>query len=305
LLMHKIGELALILLLGFLLVKVKILRPEDSTILAKLNLYLIMPLAVFKAFLVEHTAEAYVGFLVSLVAAVVVHLFLMLFAEFGKRILGMDGVEQGSIFYPNSGNLLIPIVTAAMGPEWVLYTSPFMVVQTLFIYTHGVNLFVREKGVLWKRLLLTPFLWAIVGGFVFFLTGLSLPTLVMDCVVDISGMVGPISMLIIGMLFAAVDLKSVLRIKRMYLVLAFRLIVIPLILLVLLGVSGVADHFSHGREILLVTFLAASAPSAASVTQFAQIYGGDAKYASAINIFSTLLCVITMPALVWLYEWMI
>ena len=50
-----------------------------------------------------------------------------------------------------------------------------------------------------------------------------------------------------------------------------------------------------GKEILMITMLAASAPSASTVTMFSQIYGRQQYEASAINIVTVLLCILTMP----------
>ena len=57
-----------------------------------------------------------------------------------------------------------------------------------------------------------------------------------------------------------------------------------------------------GETVLLITLLAAIAPPAATITQMALVYGQDADYAGAANIVSTLLCIITMPVMVMLYQ---
>jgi predicted permease len=46
----------------------------------------------------------------------------------------------------------------------------------------------------------------------------------------------------------------------------------------------------------------ASSAVAAMVTQFAQLYDKEPGYASVINVMSVLLCIITMPLLVALYQ---
>ena len=56
------------------------------------------------------------------------------------------------------------------------------------------------------------------------------------------------------------------------------------------------------KQILLVVFLASSSTAAAMVTQLAQIYDADAKYASVINVMSIIFCIITMPLMVMLYD---
>ena len=66
--------------------------------------------------------------------------------------------------------------------------------------------------------------------------------------------------------------------------------------------SGFVNMVPDGKTIMLIPFLAAMAPSASSITQMAQVYHKDAQYASAINVVSTVLCVVTMPLMVTLYQ---
>lgn len=54
--------------------------------------------------------------------------------------------------------------------------------------------------------------------------------------------------------------------------------------------------------ILLISLLATITPSASAITQMAQIYGKNGEYASAINVVTTIVCIITMPIMVWLYQ---
>ena len=66
--------------------------------------------------------------------------------------------------------------------------------------------------------------------------------------------------------------------------------------------SSLASFAENGSQILLVTLLATITPSASTITQMAQVYGKDARYAGAINVITTLLCMITMPIMVYLYQ---
>ena len=51
-----------------------------------------------------------------------------------------------------------------------------------------------------------------------------------------------------------------------------------------------------------VTTLAAAAPSSAVIAQLAQIYDNAALWGSIINVVTTLLCILTMPFITWLYQ---
>ena len=62
---------------------------------------------------------------------------------------------------------------------------------------------------------------------------------------------------------------------------------------------------SDAEYILMIVLIATSAPAAAMITQLAQIYGKDSRYASVINVMSVIFCIITMPVMVLSYEMLI
>lgn len=134
------------------------------------------------------------------------------------------------------------------------------------------------------------------------LTGFSFPAPVQDAIGSVSATVGPISMLVTGMIIGGMDLKKVFTYKRVWLVTFLRLILLPIPALLLVKFSGLASLVPNGEIVLLIVLMASSSPVASMVTQMSQVYGQDADYASAINVVSTLMCIFTLPAVVALYQ---
>ena len=302
LLLYKIAQLFLVMLLGFLLVKLGLVKSTDATVLSRISLYLLMPCAIIESFRVELTGEVLIGLLFAFVAAVSVHLLLFGVDFLYARFTGAKRLERASVFYSNSGNLIIPIVTFCLGGEYVIYSTAFLVVQLVLIWTHGVCLFVGKEGRSLKKILLNVNLIAILVGVVLLVSGLRVPDFLGDITSSLGSMVGYIGMLIAGMTAASVDLGRMIRRKSLYAVSLMRTVVAPLLafglLLGILAVSSVAD----GEKILLITFLATMTPTAATVLQFAQIHDTEPDYAVAINVMSTVFSCATMPLLVLLYE---
>ena len=77
---------------------------------------------------------------------------------------------------------------------------------------------------------------------------------------------------------------------------------VPLVSLILIKISHMAYLSADGPKIMLIVFLAVITPSASTVTQMCQVYGNDSKYASAINVITTLSAIVTMPVMVFLFE---
>ena len=90
--------------------------------------------------------------------------------------------------------------------------------------------------------------------------------------------------------------------KRVYFVSFLRMLIVPLIALVLIKGSRLANLSADAPKIMLIVFLAVITPSASTVTQMCQVYGNDSQYASAINVVTTLSAIITMPVMVLLFE---
>ena len=135
-----------------------------------------------------------------------------------------------------------------------------------------------------------------------FFTKIRLPEIIGNTLASVGTMIGPASMIVTGMLFAGMNLKQIFANKRVYFITFLRLIAVPLIALVLIKFSNLASFSADGNKIMLIVFLAIITPSASTVTQMCQVYGNDSRYASAINVMTTLLSIITMPVMVMLFS---
>lgn len=302
LLMEQIIQLFLMIFMGFLIVKAKLLNSEDSKILSIIVLYLIIPCVIINAFQVDYTPQTVKGLLIALVGSVMTQVILLIVVSILGRVFHLNEVEVASIYYSNSGNLIVPIVMFILGKEWVLYGCVFMSVQLVFIWTHCKKIISQESAYDWRKIVLNINMISIAIGIVLFLTRIHLPEDINSTLSAVGGMIGPASMIVTGMLFARMDFKQIFASKRVYFVTFLRLIVVPTIALVLIKFSYLASLSSNGPKIMLIVFLAIITPSASTVTQMCQVYGNDSQYASAINVVTTLLAIITMPLMVMLFQ---
>lgn len=69
--------------------------------------------------------------------------------------------------------------------------------------------------------------------------------------------------------------------------------------------TGMTKLFPSASQVLMISLLAASGPSASTVTQFAQLYDNHAFESSVINALSILLCIITMPIINIIYTFLL
>ena len=125
LLMEQILELFLMILMGFIIVKAGIVTDEDSKVLSKIVLYLIIPCVIINAFQVNYTPETVHGLLIAFIASVMLQILLLIIVSFMGKPFCLNEVEIASIYYSNSGNLIVPIVTfyswTGMGSIWMCF----------------------------------------------------------------------------------------------------------------------------------------------------------------------------------------
>ena len=305
LLMQQIVQLFLMIFMGYLIVKTGLVRDDDSKVLSKIILYLIVPCVIINAFQVDYTTDTVKGLLIAFAASVMTQVVLLIVISAAGKLLHLNEVEIASVYYSNSGNLIVPIVTFILGQEWVLYGCVFMSVQLVFLWTHCKKIISREASYDWKKIILNINMISIFIGVVLFFTKICLPEIIGNTLASVGTMIGPASMIVTGMLFAGMNLKQIFANKRVYFITFLRLIAVPLIALVLIKFSNLASFSADGNKIMLIVFLAIITPSASTVTQMCQVYGNDSKYASAINVMTTLLSIITMPVMVMLFQMII
>ena len=78
LLMNQIIQLFIMIFMGFIIVKAKLLKAEDSKILSVIVLYLIIPCVIINAFQVDYTPQTVKGLLIALAGSVMTQVILLI-----------------------------------------------------------------------------------------------------------------------------------------------------------------------------------------------------------------------------------
>lgn len=287
---------------GYMIVKIGLLQEKDGGVISNLVVYICSPCVIVDSFQIEMTDDKVQGLLLAVLAAILVHIVMFAGTWLFDHIFHFNNIEKASIIYSNAGYLITPLVGAVLGSEWVFYTTAFILVQTVLMWTHCNNLISQSVQKDYKKILLNPNVIAMFVGLLLFLFRIKLPGVIGTCVSGFGQMISPASMLVIGMAIGNVKLGWVFQQKRAYLICFFRLILYPLLGVAGFGLLGRIGIHQDTEYILMIVLLATAAPAAAMVTQLAQIYDKDVKYASVINVMSVIFCIVTMPVMVMLYE---
>lgn len=301
LLAKEIFKLFLIMFLSLAATKMGFLKADDASALSRMSLYLIVPCLLLTAYQVEFNMQVLQGILVSAAVGILAHIVFIGLGSLLKKPAQLNEMERASIIYTNSGNLVIPLIISVLGPEWVIYSMGYSTVQTITIWTHGFSLFAGREQISIKKIFQNINLLILPFGLYMLVSGNHLPDLIASPMASIGNMVGPVAMVVNGMLLSRLSLKDLFFRKRIYLIFFLRMVVCPAAMLVLMKVLHMDLLPGSSEEVLLIALLCTAAPVASTITQFAQLYDKDAAASSAINIMTTLSCIVTIPLIVQIY----
>lgn len=301
---HQILKMFLMLMIGFLAVKSKIMPATCGKGFSQVVVGVVRPCAILYAFQVDFSLERLLGLLLAVLGAVLSHFVLILVTRLlDQRLYHCTVIERASMIYSNSGNLLMPLVAATMGQEWMFYSCAYMSVLQVFVWTHGKSLICEDRSIDFKRALLNLNILAVAAGFILFCLKIRFSGEAGAAIKGIGDMLGAASMLSIGISFATIQKIDVKRVLRVLLVTVHRLILYPLIMLAVFLLLRLDTLLPGAHQIILITTLGAGAPIGVVITQMAQLYDKDPDYASFMAVVTMLCSIFTLPALIWFYEW--
>ena len=93
LLLRKILSMALMMLMGFAVVKIGAVKKGQTGVLSSLTLYIICPCMILSAFQLEWSSERAAGLLLAALAAVFLHVLYIALTAVLKKCAKLDRIE--------------------------------------------------------------------------------------------------------------------------------------------------------------------------------------------------------------------
>ncbi len=200
--------------------------------------------------------------------------------------------------FANTAFMGYPVIQSILGTEAIFYASMIHMAFSFFVYTYGVicvNQKDSEKFSLDYKLLLTPGFFLSIVAIVIYVFNIRLPEVISSTVESVGSLTSPLSMMMIGSSLAMYPLKDSLGDWRSYLFAAVRLLLIPTISAVVCKITGLNSYYS---AIIVITN---GMPVAATVLMLATEYNCNIQLVTRNIVVSTLLSVITIPIIAYLF----
>ncbi len=306
----RLGTIAIILALGFLLGKLKLISPKTNKDLVTLLLTVFMPASLFMAFPTSYSDETSGIFFSGLIGGFIVMIAITLLSLviFNKKWYKgkMRYESQFALIFNNATFLGYPIISSTFGPQSTAIVAycGFIIAFNIALFSYGVYLFKRKVDAkLLLNVLTNPNIIAVVLGVTVFMTSFKIPAFIDDAVVYTGSATTALSIICVGYMLSTAKFSQLLKKWKLAITAVIQLIIGPLATyLLLVAIQYIARNagMDFPDEVIVVCTLIQALPTATSLGLFASKYGGDEKEASQLVTMSTLFSIVTLPLMIGL-----
>lgn len=284
---------------GFLCGKKGILTDHSSKHITDIVLYIVTPCVMVSAFQRKFSMELVGNIIIGVIFSAVIIAISILIAKitFHDKNKVDNSVYKFATIFSNCGFMSLPLQKAILGDDGWFYGSIFIAVFNIFLWTYGLVMMSGDKKQLsLKKLALNPGIVGVVIALILFVSGIELPYIVAKPIEYLSDLNTPLPMLVVGFYLSQANLKKAFTGAKIYLTLAVRLIIIPLIAVAAMTVLKIDSAIT-------VSFtIACAAPTAATTTMFSAKFNRNVELSVSLVASTTIVSIITMPAVVALAQ---
>lgn len=297
LLLQQMIVLFLLMGIGFLCCKLKMITDEVSKKLSAIVVNIANPAMVLTGCMGDNKIEGRELLLIA-VLVIAVYIILVILALILPAMLKIDkksrGTYQAMTIFSNIGFMGFPVVSALYGSSAILYAALFTIPYNVLIYTFGVSAMSTDENAGWKdsfslKRVMNVGVIACIVTIIIYLLQIPIPEFIKSATTHLSNLTAPLSMMVIGASLASINIKKLFTDVKLLIFSAIKLLIIPV-----LGVL-IIRQFVDNEMICGVCMVMLATPVGSMTAMLAQQYDGDYEMASKGVALTTILSVATMP----------
>ncbi|MBO5020734.1 MAG: AEC family transporter [Clostridia bacterium] len=303
--LNQMAFLMLLISIGFLLLRCKVISADASALLSKLENNVFIPALVLGTFMGNFTVEkmsvAWQFVLCGLVVVLITIPIAILFARITSKDDYIRKIYTYGLSFANfgfMGNAVVKALFPEVFMEYLIFVLPFW----FFIYIWGVpSLLIssensNEKFVSKLKNLVNPMFIAMFVGMIIGLLDIKMPSFIDSAVTTLGDCMSPIAMLLTGITIAKIDLRKTFKNISVYTVSVIRLLIIPL------ASVGILALLPLSYELALCTVCSLAMPLGLNTIVVPSAYGKDTSVAAGMALISHLLSCLTIPLVFMIFN---
>ena len=295
--LQQVVIIVLLMLVGYIAKKTKIIGAEGVSQFTSFLMYFVTPCVLIEAYQKPFNVLGAKLLLVAFIMAILIHAVTIVFSNlvFRKKQSTDYRVNRFAVVYSNCGFMAIPLLSAALGSEGVFFGSAYLAVFSILNWTHGIYTYTENKTLLsFKKAVLNPGVLGTLISLILFVCSIKLPDILGQTVGFVADMNTPLSMIMLGTFFVGIKPLEILKNISFYIVVVIRLILVPVMAIFLLKLFGI------DMAVVKALAISSACPVAGITALWAGKFNLNAEYASQLVAITTVLSVISIPAVLLL-----
>lgn len=291
--LNKMLELFSVIFIGYIFRKKNILPKNAGEVLSKLENYFLMPSLIINTFITKCTLENLVAQRNLIICEIIIIVITVLISFVCGKFLAVNPDNEKIVRYalvvPNFAFMGNAVVESVFGGEMLYKYMIFTIPLNIFTYTIGVMWLMPRQQEGKKGNFLNPIVVSLAIGIVIGISGIRIPSFIMNTVAEAGKCMAVIAMTLTGFIIGNYEIKKMLTDIDNYVLALLRLIILPVAASWILSLMGVEPQ----TRMLAVCTLAM--PFGLNTIIISAAYGGDTKKGAAMALISHALAVITIP----------
>lgn len=282
--------------LGYFLNFKGILPLNTSIALSRLETNVLVPCLVFNTFYKYCTVENLSEKWLYIVYGTAVMLVSLIIGIFLSKLFAKDDYLQKIYTYSfavaNFSFMGNAVVLGIFGEDVLFDYMIFTLPLCLYVYSFGTASLIpksKENSKFSFKVFLNPICMSMLFGAVAGVTGLPLPKFLVTAISSAGACMSPLAMILTGFVVANFSIKTLAKVKRIYLASVLRLVVLPLVFVLVLKL------LNTDSTIIMLTLCATAMPLGLNTVVFPAAYGGDTTPGASMALISHLMSIITIP----------
>jgi len=287
--------------LGYLLVRRGWVGPEMTKNLPRIITTIVLPAYLFRNITSGFERDQLLTLLYGSLLPLCSLSISFASAYFLARAMGMRHGRRGIFrtgFSVSSAVIIgLPVTAALFGEDALQYALLYFIANATFLWTlgnysiahDGEKAGVRLFSLATLKNICSPPLMGFLAGMAMVLLGLHLPAFLDKTIKYVGDMSIGLSLMYVGMMLHGVDVKAVNMERDVLMVFFGRAIFSPVCVLALSYIFSIPPLMRN------VFIIQAALPVMVQVPVLAGYYKADARYATVITTFSTIVCLVALP----------
>lgn len=292
-----------LIVIGYILVKTKVLPESSASILSKLENTVFIPALVMKTFIENFTIErisvAWKLLLCGFLLILIVGPLSILVSKLASKDTYIQKIYIYGLTFSNFSFMGNAIVSSLFGDiffEYLIFTLALWVliylwgVPRLLLFDSDKKQTLREN----MKSFLNPMFISMIIGMIIGLVQIPLPNWIESIISVSANCMSPIAMLLTGVAISFISLKDTFTNLKIYLLCIIKLIIMPLLFV------GITYFLKLPSTVYLCSLCVLAMPFGLNTIVIPSAAGKDTSVAAGLAVVSHLLSCITIPVVLML-----